>query len=73
MTYLRKKEKLNYLLELINKGNCGDAAQLALSLHVSVRTIKNYLSILRQMGYYIVFDQKVGSYMIINQDIPHEL
>jgi len=50
MAYLRKKEKLEHLLKIIKKGNCGDADCLARRMGVSVRTIKTYISILRQRG-----------------------
>jgi len=68
MTYLKKKEKLEYLLTLIKKGNCGDATRLACRLIVSTRTIKNYLSILREMGYIIIYDQSAKTYLLVNHE-----
>lgn len=56
MSWIRKKEKLEFLLEIIRSENSGDSKYLARRLNVSPRTIKNYISILRQLGHDIVFD-----------------
>lgn len=68
MNHIQKVEKLNYLLELISKGNCGDALCLARRMHVSVRTIKTYISILRDFGHSIHFDSITKTYFVINKD-----
>jgi predicted DNA-binding transcriptional regulator YafY len=68
MAYLRKKEKLEHLLKIIKKGNCGDAVCLAGRMGVSIRTIKTYISILWQMGYNIVFDQTTKTYLAVSNE-----
>jgi predicted DNA-binding transcriptional regulator YafY len=68
MAYLRKKEKLERLLQIIEKGNCGDAVCLAGCMGVSIRTIKTYISILRQMGNNIVFDQTTKTYLAVSNE-----
>jgi len=68
MAYLRKKEKLEHLLKIIKKGNCGDANCLARRMGVSVRTIKTYISILRQIGNNIVFDQTSKTYLVVSNE-----
>ncbi|KAF5042884.1 hypothetical protein DSECCO2_508040 [anaerobic digester metagenome] len=68
MNYINKKEKLEYLIELMNKGNCGNAAQLAGRLGVSERTLKNYLSTLREMGYKVIYDQSAKTYLLLNHE-----
>lgn len=68
MTYLKKKEMLEHLIEMMNKGNCGNAAKLAGRLGVSERTLKNYLSTLREMGYKVIFDQSAKTYLLLKHE-----
>lgn len=53
MSFAEKHHKLNYLLELITKGNSGNAGFLAEKLNVSTRTVKNYIACLNEMGHKI--------------------
>ena len=68
MSYIKKREKLNWLLELISKGNCGDASCLARRLNVSERTIKTYISILRDLGNQIYYDPLNKTYSLFLTD-----
>ncbi len=68
MSYIKKKAQLDYLLQLISSGNCGDAACLARRLHVSDRTIKTYISILRDLGNIINYCTQNKTYYLVVPD-----
>lgn len=72
MSYVQQSEKLKYLYELICKGNCGGAPCLAERMHVSVRTLKTYISVLRELGYSIQFDSLTKTYFVANKDCQIE-
>ena len=55
MTYLEKKQKLNYLLELIDKGRCFSLRQISHKFDCSERTVKRLLAILRDEGHEIKY------------------
>ena len=66
MTYLEKKEKLNYLLELINKGRCLSLKQIANKFDCSERTVKRLLANLRAEGYEIKYCYSTRKFYIEN-------
>jgi len=55
MTYLERKQKLSYLLELIDKGRCLSLRQIAYKFECSERTVKRLLTNLRDEGYSIKY------------------
>jgi predicted DNA-binding transcriptional regulator YafY len=47
---------------LIQKKSTGNAADLALKLDVSERTIKDFITIMKELGAPIYFNRKINSY-----------
>ena len=58
MNLKEKKEKLIYLLELIEKGRCTSLSEMAKRFDCSKRTIKRMVAILREEGNNIRYCQK---------------
>jgi predicted DNA-binding transcriptional regulator YafY len=65
MKYTYKKQKLDYLLELIQKEKTGNAEHLCKKIYVSKATLKRYLHDLREMGQRISYCLQRGTYYII--------
>ena len=55
MKFIERKEKQNYLLELIEKGRCISLQQIAIKFECSERTVKRMLSELRDEGHKIKY------------------
>jgi len=55
MNFLERKEKLDYLLEMIEKERLISLKQAAEKFECSKRTIKRMISDLRNMGYDITY------------------
>jgi len=47
---------------LIQKKNTGNAAALAQKLKVSERTVKEFISVMKELGAPIYYNRKAGSY-----------
>lgn len=69
MRFIDKKQKLDYLVELINKENTGNADRLKERICVSNPTLKRYLQDLREMGYLISYCTYRKTYYFINRPI----
>ncbi len=67
MRFIDKKQKLDYLIELIKKENTGTAKELADRLCVSLPTIENYMSILREEGYKISYCTLRRTYYLVEK------
>lgn len=64
MTYRERKEKLEYLLDRIEKGWCYDLAIAAEKFSCSKRTVERMLNDLRAEGYSIKYCRKINRYFI---------
>jgi len=64
MRFIDKKQKLNYLLELIRKGNTGIAKDMAERLFISVPTLEKYIAILREDGHKIGYCTQRKTYYL---------
>jgi len=53
MRFLDKKQKIEFLLTLIENENAGTASQISDRLCVSLATVENYLALLREDGHQI--------------------
>ena len=67
MNFIDKKHKLDYLLEMITKGEAGTAEQLASHICVSKPTLMRYLEDLRQLGYEIGYCSRRRCYYLIKE------
>jgi predicted DNA-binding transcriptional regulator YafY len=50
MKFIERKQKLDYLLEMIQKGSCQSLTQIADKFEVSKRTAKRMISNLKEEG-----------------------
>ncbi len=66
MTYNDYYRKLSYLIDLINKGDTGDANNLAEKLKISRRTLFRYLEELKDCGAEISFSKSKCTYILHN-------
>ena len=64
MDYIEKKERLDYLLELIKKERCNTIKEIALKFDISQRTSKRMIATLRDMGYQITYSKFSIKYFI---------
>lgn len=55
MKFLERKQKMEYLLEMIEKGRCISLSQIADKFEVSRRTVKRMIAELREEGHYIKY------------------
>jgi len=67
MTYLERKQKLNYLLELIDKGRCLSLRQIAYKFECSERTVKRLLANLREEGYKVRYCPSIKKFYLEEQ------
>ncbi|MFA5973805.1 MAG: hypothetical protein WC780_15745 [Lentimicrobiaceae bacterium] len=67
MRFIDKKQKLDYLLELIEKENTGTADELCKSIYVSKRTFVRILQDLRDLEHQISFCTKRKTYYFIKK------
>jgi len=68
MRFTDKKQKLDYLLELIEKENTGKAENLSEKICVSKPTVERYIANLREIGYQISFCSQRKTYFLIKKD-----
>jgi len=66
MDYLSYTEKLNYLLEMIEKGRLLSLKQASEKFDCSERTIRRMINRLREQGYQIKYSRKNMIYFIEN-------
>jgi predicted DNA-binding transcriptional regulator YafY len=67
MRFVDKKEKLDFLLEIIKKEHTGNAEDLCVHIYVSKRTLLRYISDLRNMGNHIGFCIQRNTYYLIRE------
>ena len=51
MRYIERKQKMEYLLEMIEKGRCLSIAQVSSKFNCSTRTVKRMISELKEEGH----------------------
>jgi DeoR/GlpR family transcriptional regulator of sugar metabolism len=68
MDYRTYEKRLEYILELIEKGRFGSLEKAAKRFDVSTRTIKRMLQNLRDKGYDILYDKKLKKYFLKNKE-----
>jgi predicted DNA-binding transcriptional regulator YafY len=66
MNYIHKKERLEYLLELIEKGKCFSVMQVSLKFNCSGKTVERMIEELRYMGHEIIYCRKSNKYKLLN-------
>lgn len=66
MGYQDYIRKMSYLVDMVKKGNTGDANCIACKLCVSRRTVFRYLDELRENGAEISFSKFENSYVLKN-------
>jgi len=64
MNYPQKKEKMEYLLEMIKKDRVKSLKQVANNFNCSTRTIERMINILRNEGCNIVYSKTSQKYFI---------
>ncbi|WP_316847110.1 HTH domain-containing protein [Pedobacter psychrodurus] len=64
MSIIAHREKLQRMLFMVRHNRLKTAKQAAAQLSCSERTIKNYLSKLRDSGHEIRYDRSLGRYTI---------
>lgn len=57
MDHIEKKERLDYLLELLKKGRSNTLKEIALRFDISQRTSKRMIATLRDMAYQITYSK----------------
>jgi len=65
MRFVDKKQKLDYLLEIIKNESTGSACKLAKCICVSLPTFNRYLADLRALGYEIEYSRTRQTYLLI--------
>jgi len=68
MNFVDKKQKLDYILELVKKEKTGTAAALSLRVCVSLPTLYRYISDLRMLGYKIGYCTYRKTYYLLIDD-----
>ncbi|QEM03722.1 DeoR family transcriptional regulator [Mucilaginibacter rubeus] len=68
MDYRTYEKRLEYILELIEKGRFGSIERVAKRFDVSTRTVKRMLQNLRDKGHDILYDKKIKKYYIKNTE-----
>ncbi len=66
MDYLTYSERLNYLLEMIEKGQLLSLKQASEKFDCSERTIRRMINMLKEQGYQIKYSRKNMKYIILN-------
>lgn len=64
MDYIQKKERLDYLLELIKKERCNTIKDIALKFDISQRTAKRMIATIRDMGHQITYSKFSNKYFV---------
>jgi len=64
MNFLQRKKRFEYLLEIIEKGECKSSNQIAKKFNCSKRTIKRLIDELRIEGYDIEYCKSIKKFRI---------
>lgn len=68
MDYRSYEKRLEYILELLEKGRFGSLQNAAKRFSVSTRTVKRMLSHLRDNGHKIEFDRPNNKYFLKREE-----
>ena len=68
MKFIDKKEKIDYLLKLIQNESTGNVRDLSDRIHVSTRTLFRYIDYLRNIGYQISYCLRRETYYLIQDN-----
>jgi len=66
MDYLSYSERLDYLLELIEKSSVSSPKQIANKFNCCDKTARNMINVLREKGYDIVYCRYSKKYLLNN-------
>jgi len=66
MKYLERKERNDYLLEMIEKDRCFSLKQITNKFDCSESTVKRMLSELREQGYNIKYSKTMKRFLLEN-------
>ena len=67
MKFTDKKQKLDFLLNLITNENTGNADELSKHICVSLPTLNRYMADLRELGHEIEYSRTHRSYFLIKK------
>lgn len=62
MKYLERKQKIEYLLEMIEKNRCISLKQIAEKYECSERTVGRMIAVLREEGHEIIYCKWTKTY-----------
>ena len=68
MKYIEKKERLDYLLELLKKERCNTLKEISIKFEVSQSTVKRMISVLRDMGHPVTYSKFSKKYFLERSD-----
>jgi len=68
MDYIKYTQRLEYLLDLINKGQVSSPKIVAERFYCSEKTIRNMINRLREKGYNIYFSRGIKKYVVKHID-----
>jgi len=69
MNFRERKERLEYLLEMIEKGRCISTVQIAEKFNCSSKTVERMIIKLRENGHNIKYCRKSARYKLIDKKI----
>ncbi|MGE0562266.1 MAG: DeoR family transcriptional regulator [Flavobacteriales bacterium] len=69
MNFRKRKERLDYLLEMIEKGKCVSLIQVANKFNCSSKTVERMINKLRENGHNIKYCRKSVRYKLIDKKI----
>ncbi len=64
MDYITYSKRLDYLLELVEKGRLESPKAIASKFDCSEKTIRNMINCLREKGFEIVYCKNIKKYLI---------
>jgi len=64
MTFKAYQERLNYLLDLVEKETVHSPKQMARQFSCNEKTVRNMINTLRQQGHVIVYCRKEKKYLL---------
>ncbi|MCB9211816.1 MAG: hypothetical protein H6609_20835 [Ignavibacteriales bacterium] len=69
MNFRERKQRLDYLLEMIEKGQCISLTQVAEKFNCCSKTVERMIFKLRKNGYNIKYCRKLEKYKLIDKKI----
>lgn len=67
MNSIERKERLDYLLEMIEKGQCISLIQVAEKFNCCSKTVERMIFKLRKNGYNIRYCRKIERYKLVDK------